>query len=78
VSLLDLRRQLHAAWVRHKRGVPGSTAAHELAVRRWFEGLSAASKEEMRREEDDFQLEHWKTAGRSLDACDPATCPYGS
>lgn len=78
MNLLDLRRQLHAAWVRLKRGVPGSRAAHEIAVGRWYEGLCAANKDELRREEDDFQLEHWKTAGRALNACDPATCPYGS
>lgn len=78
MSPLDLRRQLHAAWVRLKRGVPGSRAAHELAVGRWYEGLCASDKDAIRRGDDGFALEHLKTTGRTIDACDPLTCPYGS
>lgn len=78
MTLLDLRRQLHAAWVRYKCGERGSHAAHELVVRRWFEGLREVGQQDNGASEEAFALEHLNAAGRTLDECDPATCPYGS
>jgi len=76
VNLLDLRRQLHAAWARAKSGT-GTEAALELDARRWVEAIRLRGNEEALKAAQEFDAEHRATTGQSVAECDLVSCPYG-